>query len=353
MKNLSPSYGALRNHGYDWKNIILKIGLPYTKRSRIPTGSKLCRMCGSLYTIDFSDQHYCSTACRWQFDQWKNKALGLTVSVDNLNEKVKKTIQCLEEYVRKVGYWPSISMWNEYAEANDLYTHMALQFHTKMNWETLRAALNIPSRIKKFSEENCIAALKAAEKVLGPSFNRKQYNNWQKEKPEYPTAAQISLRCTGFNKGKEKAGLVANKLFGGKTFSDEELRAAIEECKNSVGELFSEERYELWRNGREEVPHIETIRKRLGGVYNAKKNIKLPAFPPGGRELYSEGRWKTSFMEFLSFALNHDRYEKWAKDTGSPSMKAISDNAGGYENALIEMLPVFIDKLTRKRRDPR
>lgn len=53
-------------------------------------------------------------------------------------------------------------------------------------------------------------------------------------------------------------------------------------------------------------------------------------------------------MMFLDEALKRENYCEWAKKYNGPSPKALFDNVGGFDKALIIMLEKYIEKLKKK-----
>ena len=141
--------------------------------------------------------------------------------------------------------------------------------------------------------------------------------------------------------------MFSNKAWG-KEFDDQEIINALKDCSAALGALFSESEYMTWNDGTR--PHIETIRKRMGSLVEAKHMMNLETYLPGCQTKYTEGRWKNFVLRFITEALMLEKYEEWARENGGPSRKALLDNAGGYEKALLEILPLYIEKIRAGRR---
>ena len=255
--------------------------------------------------------------------------------------RLDASLTALKKYAEKLGYWPSISEWNAYARENGYYQFQGLHYHTKKSWETLRKEFGFPTKQKKFTKEECIEALQKAAEKYGPAIKRKEYNEWQKKHPNTPTSAQLATVFGSYTNAKIEAGLLPNQV-GGKTFTDEEIISALKECAAGIGEKFSEAQYEKWRNGRRNIPSIETIRKRFGSAVEARKKLGLDSFEPGPQYKYDNERWQAPFMEFLREVLSSKNYARWAERNNGPSLKAIRNNAGSYSKALEKMLKIYI-----------
>lgn len=264
--------------------------------------------------------------------------------------KLQETQTALCNYASQHG-WPSMSEWNKYAKTHGYLGTQGIYHHTRQKWEDYRKSLGFPPRNKSFTKEECIEAIKKAAIELGEFFTKKQYTKWQKAHPNFPSPGVITNRFESWNAAKIAAGLVPNASWG-KEFSDEEILTALKDCAQALGtKLFSEEEYMKWRGKNTALPHIETIRKRFGGLAKAKEAVGLESYKQGGRELqYAEGRWKESFLLFLRQQLSCYTYEKWAKENNGPSMNVLREYAGGYEKALLECLNLYIQKIKEGRR---
>src|SRR5690606_18014903 len=132
----------------------------------------------------------------------------------------------------------------------------------------------------------------------------------------------------------------------GKTFSNDEIANALKACAKEKGILFSDSEYEKWRAGRKDIPTIETVRKRLGSLVEAKKKLGLKGYIPGAnlRE-YKENEWKSYFYDFIEDALSQDSYKQWAKQNNAPSPSVLHRHAGGHMKALLEILPIYIKEI--------
>lgn len=161
-----------------------------------------------------------------------------------------------------------------------------------------------------------------------------------------PTSAQISRRFRGFNNAKKAAGLIPNKSFPGKIYTDEELLKALKACSVALGKKFSETDYMKWNDGT--WPHIETIRVRFGSLANAKKLLRLETFKKGPQYKYANGEWQEPLMKYLEEMLNNGSYKKWAIKNNGPSLRALNKNVGGFNKALIIMLKKYIEKLKKR-----
>jgi hypothetical protein len=260
--------------------------------------------------------------------------------------KLKHTLDALGQYAKSLGYWPSGSQWDVYAKQHGYFVTITTCQYTGKSWNELRDDFGFPPREKVYSKEECIAAMQKAAIHLGEFFTKREYEKWHTE--DLPSVSQIRRHFQGkFNNAKLAAGLLPNKSWG-KEYTDEEIAQALRDCSRDIGkDLFSDDDYLAWAD--DTRPHIETIRARFGGIANAKKLLGLESFSAGPQYKYTEGRWEIPFMEFLAFALNHDQYEKWAKENNGPSKTAIIDNAGGYEKALLKMVPKYLEKIKAGR----
>lgn len=261
--------------------------------------------------------------------------------------KLIETETALREYASRKG-WPSQKEWTAYAKEHDLLGWQGANYRTGMNWETYRKHLGFPTRSHHHTYKECIDAIKEASENLGQFFTRKEYEAWQSSRPDLPTHHVISRRCGGWNGAKVEADLLPNLVWG-KEFTDDEIISALKACANSLGTLFSEDEYLKWRGNNPDLPHVETIRKRLGGMPEAKKKMGLESYQPGPNPVYSDGRWKEPYMNFLRDQLKHSSYEEWLKNNDGPSLDAIWKHAGGYEKALIESLQLYIEKIKAGR----
>lgn len=260
--------------------------------------------------------------------------------------KLESTLKALKRFAKKQGYWPSITKWDDYARSNNYYTQQGLYYHGRKPWEIMRKEMGFAERNRRYTKEECIHALQEASEIYGHTIKRREYAEWRKENQGKPSPAQIALLFHSFNNAKADAGLIPNSVFG-KVFTHEEIIDAIRKCSADLGELFSETDYEKWRNGNRNIPTIETIRKRIGSLVEAKRRMGLDSYEAGTQYKYTEERWKIPFMDFLRDVLSSDNYKKWAKENDAPSMRALFDNVSGYTNALKEMLPLYIqDKLS-------
>jgi len=258
--------------------------------------------------------------------------------------KVKKTLNAIKNFADKLNRWPTLKEWDRYAREKGYYTFVGLYYQIGKSWETIRKEMGFPEREKVYSREECIEAVKSAAKALGDFFTRKEYDAWKTE--TMPTSAQISRQFKGFNNAKKAAGLIPNKPFLGKTYTEEELLKALKACSLALGEKFSETDYMKWNNGT--WPHIETIRVRFGGLANAKKLLQLETFEKGPQYKYANGEWQEPLMKYLEEMLNSESYKKWAKKNNGPSLRALNKNVGGFDKALIIMLEKYIEKLKKK-----
>lgn len=268
----------------------------------------------------------------------------------NVKRNLEQSLKGLQQYVESIGYWPTQKQWNKYAKENNFYSTVGFFERTKKSWETLRQEMGYPPRNKQYTKEDCIKAIKQASNHLGELFTKREYVDWQKDYPELPSANKISRICGGWNSAKVEAGLFINIAFG-KEFTEREIFDALKSCAKIYGVLFSEEQYLAWRSGNPEIPHIETIRRKLGGIPEAKRKMGLESYAPGPQIKYSNDQWKEPFMRFIVEMLNYNNYIKWAKESDDrPSMSAIVDNAGGYEQALLEVLSVYMKKIKAGRK---
>jgi len=259
------------------------------------------------------------------------------------------TEMVLREYASLRG-WPSQSEWNTYAKEKGYLGVQGIYYHTRKNWNDYRDLLGFLPRAHRFSKEECLDAIRMASKELGQFFTRKQYEEWQKLHPTFPNHQVISGRCGGWNIAKVSVGLLPNDSWG-KEFTEEEIIDSLRKCSKSLGPLFSEEEYMAWRSKNPDTPSIETIRKRLGGLPEAKRKMGLESYDAGGPEFqYSEGRWREPFLRFLRDQLTHTAYEGWLRENEGPGLKALTDHAGGYEKSLLECLRLFIEKVESGRR---
>jgi len=262
-------------------------------------------------------------------------------------KSVASTEQAMLNYAKELGYWPSRSQWDKYARENGHMSFVGVYYHTRKGWEAYREQFGFPPREKVFTKDDCISALHQAAQELGQFFTRREYDEWQKKRPDLPSIGQFAGRCGTWNKAKEEAELFTNAAWG-KEFDDNEIIQALKDCSAALGPLFSEAEYMAWNDGTR--PHIETIRKRMGSLPEAKKAMELETYHQGKQTKYTDGRWQEPFLHFISDSLKSDRYFEWAKENGGPSNKALFDNAGGYEKALLEILPLYIEKVTAGRK---
>lgn len=268
------------------------------------------------------------------------------------NEKrsLKQSLEALHQYAESLGYWPSRPQWDKYAVENGYYTAMGFWGQTKKGWEVIREEMNIPPKEKRFTREECVQAIRIAADALGVFFTRREYGEWQKEvRPDLPTHMQISNRCRGWNGAKEEAGLLPNPATG-KSFDDEQLIEALRLCEASVGSPFSEIDYDKWRNGNLDIPTTETIRKRFGGIPEAKQKLGMCYHDQGPQLQYFEGEWKAPMVAFVAEALSTKRYLEWMEKNDGPSTKTLRDHAGGYEKAILEAIRLYAQKVEAGRR---
>lgn len=264
----------------------------------------------------------------------------------HMNKKLNDSLEALKKFASDLGHWPFRSEWDSYAKENGYYLYQTIYYHTEKSWEELRKEFGFQKKITRYTKDDCIAALKEAAEIYGPTIKRREYNEWAKEK-DAPTAMQMVSIFGSYTKAKLAAGLIPNQI-SGKTFSDEEIIKALIDCSYAKGKLFSESEYEEWRAGRKDIPHIETIRKRFGGIPEAKKSLELDTYI-GGENVnqLKEGVWKAYFYEFIRNSLSMESYEQWRKKKDAPSLTALRNHAGGFRKALECMLPVFLDELKK------
>lgn len=265
-------------------------------------------------------------------------------------DEIQRSLEAAKMLAEQLGYWPSSRQWDKYAKENGFMTAGAIRYRTGKNWEDFRKEYGFSRKIREWTAEECIQALQQAAEELGEFFTKREYEAWQNSKKNAPTATQISRKFAGsFNNAKRAAGLLLNEPWG-KFFSDTEILDALRECSKVYGSLFSEKDYEKWREDFPDAPNIETIRSRFGGVPEAKKILGLDYYEPSGYAKFDNGRWEDYFLRFLAHALNIENYKTWAKENDGPSINALADNAGGYEQALLAMLPKYIEKIKAGRK---
>lgn len=262
----------------------------------------------------------------------------------NLDE----TINALKSYAETKG-WPSRREWNRFATEHGLASAEALYYHLG-SWEALRTKLGFPRREKRFSKEECVQAVKLAAEEYGPFIKREEYREWQKKHPGMPTPAQVSRRCGGFNRTKELAGLVPNRVIG-KTFDDEEIRRVLLDCARDLGKTkFSEDEYSRWREEQErwggKGRHVETVRVWLGGfLLPANRELGLDSYEKGVCEKYDEDTWLPPLVKFIEEALSVKSCEDWRKENAGPSVTVLRRFAGNYQKALKEAVAVYLRRL--------
>lgn len=262
-----------------------------------------------------------------------------------MGDKLKESVEALKKYASDIGYWPPESEWNQHAKKKKLYVGQTIRLKTEKSWERLRKEFGFKPKNKTFSKEDCIRALKNAAEVYGPKLKRKEYEVWRKTQEDVPSPAQISLQFRSFTNAKIAAGLIPNQIIG-KTFSNDEIANALKACAKEKGILFSDSEYEEWRAGRKDIPTIETVRKRLGSLVEAKRKLGLKGYIPGTnlRE-YKENEWKSYFYDFVEHALSQESYKKWAAVNNAPSASVLYRHAGGHTEALLKILPIYIKEL--------
>lgn len=257
---------------------------------------------------------------------------------------IKHTLEVLKQYASEIGYWPTESQWNQHAKKKNLYVGQTIRLKTEKSWEGLRKEFGFKPKNKTYSKEDCIQGLKKAAEVYGPKLKRKEYEVWRKTQEDVPSPAQISLQFRSFTNAKIAAGLIPNQILG-KTFSNDEIANALKACAKEKGILFSDSEYEEWRDGRRDIPTIETVRKRLGSLVEAKQKLGLQGYLPGTNlRAYKENEWKSYFYDFIEDSLSQESYKKWAKRNNAPSISALYRHAGGHTEALLEVLPIFLEE---------
>lgn len=262
-----------------------------------------------------------------------------------MDDKLKKSVEALRKYASEVGYWPSESEWNRFAKENGFYVGQTIRAKTEKSWESLRKEFGFAPKNKTYTKEDCIRALKKAAEVYGLKLKRKEYEAWRKTQEDEPSPAQISLLFRSFTNAKIAAGLIPNQIIG-KTFSNDEIADALRSCAKEKGILFSDSEYEEWRDGRKDIPTIETVRKRLGSLVEAKKKLGLKGYLPGTKlKEYQEDEWKSYFYDFIEDVLSQKNYKKWAETNNAPSPSVLYRHAGGHTEALLKILPIYIKEL--------
>lgn len=261
-------------------------------------------------------------------------------------DKLERSIKALKMFAREKGYFPSEKEWNDYAKQKGFYVGQTIRVKTNHNWEGLRKKFGFPKKIKEFTKEDCIYFLKEAAKEYGKAIRKKEYTKWQKKHPEAPSMAQITRIFKSYQQAKIEAGLILNK--SSLKFTTREIYQALLECAKVKGKLFSESDYESWRNGRKDIPSIETIRKRTGSLIEAKKQMNLDYYIKGENlNKYEEGEWQTYFFDFLKDALSQESYIKWAERNNAPSISVLYRHTGGHTKALQTMLPIYLNELEK------
>lgn len=261
--------------------------------------------------------------------------------------KLEKSIEALKQYASMLGYWPSISQWDEYAKEHGYMIFQTMRYHHEKSWEQLRKEFGFPKKQKRYTKEQCVEALRKAAEIYGPTISRKEYERWAREQEDVPSSVQISIVFGSYTQAKIEAGLVPNAVIG-KTFSNEDIIQALQNCAKVKGKLFSETEYEEWRKGRKDIPHVETIRRRFGSVVEARKALGLEYYESGKNIFaWKDEDWKAYFFQFINHALSIDQYEKWAKENEAPSISALRRHAGGYRAALRQLLPIYLEELKK------
>ncbi|MNW32211.1 hypothetical protein D3C74_91500 [compost metagenome] len=258
-----------------------------------------------------------------------------------MNNKLSESIQEMKRYAESIGYWPAKTDYNYHAKQNGFYTFQAIEYHTKRNWESYRLEFGIPKKRGNFTKDNAIEAMKLAAKEFGEGFNRKEYTEFSKDK-NIPSSGQIRVMFGGWNDAREAAGFHDNITWGNR-FTDEELLEAARQC-NTVFPNFTDEEYREWQN-KEIHPNIETIRRRFGSINVVKKKIGATEREAKSPPKFANGEWMAYLLSFISDQLAYSKYLAWSeKKEGAPSIRALRDNAGGYDIALRKAIENFKQK---------
>lgn len=262
-------------------------------------------------------------------------------------QKLKESLDALVQYARKLGHFPSTADWRKYANEHGYYSAVTIMTHTQKSWEMLRKQLGFEPKIKSYTKEECIKALRKAAEVYGIFIRRREYEEWAKKQGNVPTAAQLISIFGNYTEAKIASGLFPNEPFG-KKYTDEECLEALKACEKDIGPLFSETDYLEWQKNHPEYPHFETIRKHFGGFNKAKEYLQLATYNKGKNiNALEKEEWKSYFYRFIQDMLSIESYEKWAKENNGPSLTTIFRHAGGHKKALLKLLPVYIEELRK------
>ncbi|WP_010632543.1 hypothetical protein [Sporolactobacillus vineae] len=195
-----------------------------------------------------------------------------------------------------------------------------------------------------FTESECIHAMKIASEYLSFSFTRNEYTRWQRRHKEYPTAAQIAQRLHGFNEAKVQAGLIPHATIEtSRLFSDDQLIRTLRRYQREIGDPFTAQAYEVWRQKQTKAPSVSTLRKRFGSIAEIRKRLALP--PAEDVLLDSDEKWLGPLAGFIASRLSPAAYQDWAAAHQAPSIDELRRYAGSYDSALAEAIERFLQQL--------
>lgn len=256
-------------------------------------------------------------------------------------ERMKRTLANLKEYAQFHGF-PHRKEWDNFAREHDLYISDSILLNLQISWEELRQRLQVLPKQKTYSVEECLEFLILAGQELGKAFSKREYNDWAKQN-RYPSSNVVARRFKTFNQAKEAAGLLLNEGKG-LIWTDQELRQILQSCYVYYNRKYSEEEYETWRQlQNKEVPNIETIRQRLGSIPELKKSMKIETYLHGNR--YTGNEWEQSLYKFIQQQLSFHAYEEWASQNQEVQVNSLHKYAGGYQEALKQVLKDYIKRL--------
>lgn len=267
------------------------------------------------------------------------------------NQRLLETEKALIEYAETYG-WPSQKEWNKYAEEHGYFNVPSLYYYTKELWSQIRDRLGFKPRKHHFTKEECIDAIIRASQEYGIFLTQNQYEDWIKLNPENPGLGVVHGRFGSWNTAKIEAGLIPNNSPGlSKEFTETELLEALKKCATALAsDLFTEAEYMAWRANNPDIPHIETVRKKLGGLPEAKRKMGLRSYDAGFQDpIWSDGQWKKPLLDFLCNQVSVSSYREWAKQNNGPCTDIFYEYAEGWDKALIECLELLIIKIKEGR----
>jgi hypothetical protein len=146
---------------------------------------------------------------------------------------------------------------------------------------------------QRYSEKDCAAALRQAVDVFGGPMKTTAYDKWRREnRPLLPSSYTIKKRLGGWQDAFEHIGIRyrPNKE---KSYTREEKINALRQARRDIGEPFTIERYDKWRNNSDQQhPTSDTIYSDFDGWKNALIEAGIGIPRPHSR---------TSPMEALSY----------------------------------------------------